>query len=62
MVCQSFEHYNVSFFPHIFNSSLFLGHVSRIFKLAVIKHLIKKPQLDPNNLANYRPISSLPGK
>jgi len=32
--------------------SLFLGHVPRIFKLAVIKPLIKKTQLDPNNLAN----------
>ena len=45
---------------NIINSSLFLGHVPRIFKLAVIKPLIKKPQLDPNNLANYRPISNLP--
>jgi len=26
----------------------------------VIKPLIKKLQLDPNNLANYRPISNLP--
>ncbi len=28
--------------------------------LAVIKPLIKKPQLDPSELANYRPISNLP--
>jgi len=28
---------------NIINSSLFLGHVPRIFKLAVIKPLIKKP-------------------
>jgi len=45
---------------NIINSSLFLGHVPRIFKLAVIKPLIKKLQLDPNNLANYRPILNLP--
>ena len=45
---------------NIINSSLSLGHVPRIFKLAVIKPLIKKPQLDHNNLANYRPISNLP--
>jgi len=35
---------------NIINSSLFLGHVPRIFKLAVIKPLIKNPQLDPKNL------------
>ncbi len=28
--------------------------------LAVIKPLIKKPQLDPKDLVNYRPISNLP--
>ncbi len=42
------------------NSSLFLGHVPKPFKLAVIKPLIKKPKLDPCELANYRPISNLP--
>ena len=41
---------------NIINSSLSLGHVPKPFKLAVIKPLIKKPQLDPNELANYRPI------
>ncbi len=33
---------------------------SQPFKLAVIKPLIKKPKLDPCELANYRPISNLP--
>ncbi len=42
------------------NSSLSLGHVPKPFKLAVIKPLIKKPKLDPCELANYRPISNLP--
>jgi len=41
---------------NIVNSSLFLG----IFKLTVIKTIIKKPQLDQNNQTNYRPISNLP--
>ncbi len=45
---------------NIINSSLSLGHVPKPFKLAVIKPLIKKPQLDPCELANYRPISNLP--
>ncbi|KAL0150994.1 hypothetical protein M9458_053721, partial [Cirrhinus mrigala] len=45
---------------NIINSSLSLGHVLKPFKLAVIKPLIKKPQLDPSELANYRPISNLP--
>ncbi len=45
---------------NIINSSLSLGHVTKPFKLAVIKPLIKKPKLDPCELANYRPISNLP--
>uniref|UniRef100_A0A8C2B7I6 Reverse transcriptase domain-containing protein n=1 Tax=Cyprinus carpio TaxID=7962 RepID=A0A8C2B7I6_CYPCA len=44
----------------IINSSLLLGYVPKTFKLAVIKPLIKKPQLDPKELVNYRPISNLP--
>ncbi len=44
---------------NIINSSLSLGHVQKAFKLAVIKSLIKKPKLDPCELANYRPISNL---
>uniref|UniRef100_A0A3B1JQW8 Reverse transcriptase domain-containing protein n=1 Tax=Astyanax mexicanus TaxID=7994 RepID=A0A3B1JQW8_ASTMX len=44
----------------IVNSSLTLGHVPKAFKTAVIKPLIKKPNLDPSVLSNYRPISNLP--
>ncbi len=44
----------------IINSSLSLGYVPKTFKLAVIKPLIKKTQLDPKDLVNYRPISILP--
>ncbi len=40
------------------NSSLSLGHVPKPFKLVVIKPLFKKPQIDPSELANYRPISN----
>ncbi len=39
---------------------LSLGYVPKTFKLAVIKPLIKKTQLDPKDLVNYRPISNLP--
>ncbi len=45
---------------NIINSSLSLGHVPKPFKLTVIMPLIKKPKLDPCELANYRPISNLP--
>ncbi len=44
----------------IINSSLSLGYVPKTFKLAVIKPLIKKTQLDPKDLVNYRPILNLP--
>uniref|UniRef100_A0A8C0XVG3 Reverse transcriptase domain-containing protein n=1 Tax=Cyprinus carpio carpio TaxID=630221 RepID=A0A8C0XVG3_CYPCA len=44
----------------IINSSLLLGYVPKTFKLAVIKPLIKKTQLDPKELVNYRPISNIP--
>ncbi len=38
---------------NIINSSLSLGHIPKPFKLAVIKPLVKKPKLDPCELANY---------
>uniref|UniRef100_A0A8C6M722 Reverse transcriptase domain-containing protein n=1 Tax=Nothobranchius furzeri TaxID=105023 RepID=A0A8C6M722_NOTFU len=42
------------------NHSLRSGVVPKDFKHAVVKPLIKKPALDPQDLANYRPISKLP--
>ncbi len=42
------------------NPSLSLGYVAKTFKLAVIKPLIKKTQLDPKDLVSYRLISNLP--
>ncbi len=44
---------------NIINSVIFSSH-PKLFKLAVIMPLIKKPKLDPCELANYRPISNLP--
>ena len=41
------------------NLSLLTGYVPQSFKVAVIKPLLKKPNLDPGVLANYRPISNL---
>ena len=45
---------------NIVNASLLCRHISQTLKLAVIKPLIKKPNLDVNVLSNYRPISNLP--
>ncbi|TWW57376.1 putative RNA-directed DNA polymerase from transposon X-element [Takifugu flavidus] len=42
------------------NGSLVSGYVPRSYKVAVIKPLLKKTSLDPDVLANYRPISNLP--
>ena len=43
----------------IINLSLNSGHVPSALKAAVIKPLLKNPSLDPEVLANYRPISNL---
>ena len=45
---------------NIINTSLETGYVPQSFKYAVIKPLLKKPNLDPELLVNYRPISNLP--
>ncbi len=42
------------------NSSLSLEYFPKTFKLAVIKPSLKKTQLDPKDLVNYRPILNLP--
>lgn len=42
------------------NLSLQTAHVPPALKTAVIRLLLKKPSLDPDNLANNRPISNLP--
>ena len=43
----------------LFTLSLLSGVVPISFKHAMVKPLIKKPSLDPENLRNYRPISNL---
>ena len=45
---------------NLINASLTSVYVPRSFKRAVIKPIPKKPNLDPNDLSNYRPISNLP--
>ena len=44
----------------IINTSLTTGVFPDTFKTAVVKPILKKPKLDNNILANYRPISNLP--
>ena len=36
-----------------------MGYIPQTFKIAVIKSLLKNPNLDPDVLANDRPISNL---
>ena len=45
---------------NIINSSLSSGLVPAALKEAVVKPLLKKPNLDVNVLKNYRPVSNLP--
>ena len=45
---------------NIINVSLATGCVPNSLKVAVIKPLLKKPNLDPENIKNYLPISNLP--
>uniref|UniRef100_A0A8C6TX04 Reverse transcriptase domain-containing protein n=1 Tax=Neogobius melanostomus TaxID=47308 RepID=A0A8C6TX04_9GOBI len=45
---------------HLINSSFKSGCVPVDFKHAVVQPLLKKPNLDPTTLANFRPISKLP--
>ena len=44
----------------IINSSIASGYIPDVFKSALVTPIIKKPNLDPNALGNYRPVSNLP--
>ena len=44
---------------NIINQSLTSGVFPSLFKVAVVKPLLKKSSLDRNNLKNYRPVSNL---
>ena len=47
------------FLVELFNRSLSNGIVPDIFKAAYITPLLKKPDADPDDVKNYRPISNL---
>ncbi|XP_054864080.1 uncharacterized protein LOC129348233 [Amphiprion ocellaris] len=47
-------------FLNIINCSVQTGVFPTAFKTAVVKPLLKKSNLDPNVLNNYRPVSNLP--
>ena len=47
------------FITDIINTSLETGIVPDSFKSAIVRPLLKKHNLDPNELKNYRPISNL---
>ena len=44
----------------IVNKFLSCGVVLPCFKHALVKPLLKKANLDPNCLSNYRPVSNMP--
>jgi hypothetical protein len=44
----------------IINASLLSGSVPPCFKTAIVRPLLKKSNLDPDDLKNYRPVSNLP--
>lgn len=44
----------------LINASISTGVVPPLWKQARVKALLKKPSLDPDTLASYRPISLLP--
>jgi hypothetical protein len=50
----------ISVITNIFNQSLIDGVFPSEFKSAVVKPLLKKAGLDPNDFRNYRPVSNLP--
>jgi hypothetical protein len=57
-----YEHLDVLLpsITNVINDSLASGTVPGELKTAVVKPLLKKPSLDPDDLKNFRPISNLP--
>ena len=47
------------FITDIINTSIQTGLVPDSFKTAIVRPLLKKHNLDPNDLKNYRPVSNL---
>ena len=44
---------------NVVNESLLSGTFPTVFKHAIVKPLLKKPSLGPNDLKNFRPVSNL---
>ena len=49
----------LSYITNIINTSLETGSVPDTLKSAIVRPLLKKHNLDPNDLNNYRPVSNL---
>ena len=59
----AFKQLNYTLSPYILDIIIIYLHdyiCPTSFKHAIITHILKKPLLDPNIIANYRPISQLP--
>ena len=52
--------YVATFITRLFNQSLASGQVPATFKSAYVVPRLKKPDLDHDDVKNYRPISNLP--
>ena len=50
----------LSTITRLINDSLSSGKFPDVFKEAIVKPLLKKCNLDPNDLKNYRTVSKLP--
>lgn len=60
IVKEVFNSANRSSILTLINSCLSLGCVPAAFKHAVVRPLLKKPNLEPSVLSNFRPVSHLP--
>ena len=49
----------VPFITKLVNQSLTIGIVPKVFKISHVRPELKKPNLDRNELKNYRPIANL---
>ena len=47
------------YLTHMVNISMQSGHFPDTLKKAIVKPLLKKPNLDRNNLKNFRPVSNI---
>ena len=59
-ILKDFKNEMVPFLANLINKSFETGTVPDAFKRAIVRPLIKKSNLDPNVLKNYRPVSNVP--